>query len=445
MRNTREHGAHGNEATVSDAESAATPGKQTLTETLAPVQRKAESLGYIGQVQRKADGNAGGEVLSAAQQGVSGPGQALPHRDRIQGLFGRHDVSGVRAHVGGAAAEASERIGASAYATGSSVAFREAPDLHTAAHEAAHVVQQRGGVQLRGGVGEAGDPHEHHADAVADAVVAGKPAEGILDQMAGGSSRSPGVQKKPGDGPGDKTPAPKPVGTNKKTDFGEYWVVPDGTKPADAKVGQKGELIEQKQFTAVEAVWTKVKDGTGKLLITETDKDGGAHAGFKAATLPRIGMLMAKPKGRELITGLANGAKKCTIRPGVGKVHGGASTDAVGGLGAGAAGVVTGGKKGAGADSFVTLDASVGDGDIKVHDDAGNDISDPVYIFLGHELIHARHIAAGEVDMGAPADAAYGIKEEEATIATGGLSENDLRAEHGLTKRHGHGGTDTRP
>src|SRR5262249_9066841 len=153
---------------------------------------------------------------------------------------------------------------------------------------------------------------------------------------------------------------PKPVGTHKKTDFGEYWVVPDGTKPADAKVGQKGELIEQTKFATVEGAWNKVKDGSGKLVITETDKDGGAHTGFKAATLPRIGMLMSKPKGRELITGLVNGAKKCTIRPGVGKVHGGASTDAVGGLGAGAPGVVTGGKKGAGADSFVTLDASVG-------------------------------------------------------------------------------------
>ena len=192
-------------------------------------------------------------------------------------------------------------------------------------------------------------------------------------------------------------------------------------------------------------MWNKVKGGAGSLVITETDKAGGAHAGFKATTLTRIGMLMSAPKGRELITGLVNGAKKCTIRPAPGKVFGGASTDAAGGLGAGAPGVVTAGKKGAGDDSFVDLDAGVGDGDIKVHDAAGADISDPVYIFLGHELIHARHIAAGEVDMGAPTDASYGIKEEETTIATGALSENDLRAEHGLTKRHDHGGSDTRP
>jgi len=430
MWSKREHGRHGSD-TTGDASRAATPGKHTLTESLAPVQRKA-------------DGATGGDVMAAAQHGVSGAPQALPHGERIQALFGGHDVSSIRAHVGGPAAEASGQIGASAYATGSSVAFRESPDLHTAAHEAAHVVQQRGGVQLRGGVGEAGDPYERHADAVADAVVAGKPAGGILDQMAGGSSSSPGVQRTPGPGP-SPTPAPAPVGTNKKTDFGEYWVVPDGTTPAAAKVGQKGELIEQTKFTALEGVWTKVKGGTGKLLITETDKDGGAHAGFKAATLPRIGTLMSKPKGRELVTGLVNGSKTCTIRPSAGKVFAGAQTGATGGFGAGAPGVLNGAAKGAGDSSFIDLDPNVGDGDVKVHDAAGNDIADPVYIFLGHEMIHARHIAAGEVDMGAPADASYDIKEEEITIATGGLTENDLRTEHGLTKRKDHSATDARP
>jgi hypothetical protein len=61
------------------------------------------------------------------------------------------------------------------------VAFAGAPNLHTAAHEAAHVIQQRAGVQLKGGVGEVGDPYERHADAVADAVVQGKSSEALLD------------------------------------------------------------------------------------------------------------------------------------------------------------------------------------------------------------------------------------------------------------------------
>src|SRR5262249_13643045 len=119
--------------------------------------------------------------------------------DQIQHAFGRHDVTGVQAHTDGAAASASTAIGAEAYATGNDVAFGSAsPSLHTAAHEAAHVVQQRAGVQLKGGVGAAGDSYEQHADAVADAVVQGKSAEPLLDQHApsGGSAAGVGVQRK---------------------------------------------------------------------------------------------------------------------------------------------------------------------------------------------------------------------------------------------------------
>ena len=64
------------------------------------------------------------------------------------------------------------------------MAFGGAPDLRTAAHEAAHVVQQRGGVQLSAGVGKTGDVYERHADAVADRVVQGRSAEDLLSAAA---------------------------------------------------------------------------------------------------------------------------------------------------------------------------------------------------------------------------------------------------------------------
>ena len=140
-------------------------------------------LRMLRPVQLHGGGGAAG-VQEAAAAGVRGSGGALPHAQQIQGAFGRHDVSSVQAHVGGAAAAACGDIGAEAYATGSSVAFASGPDLHTAAHEAAHVVQQRGGVQLSGGVGQAGDRYEQHADAVADRVVSGQSAEGLLDKYA---------------------------------------------------------------------------------------------------------------------------------------------------------------------------------------------------------------------------------------------------------------------
>ena len=173
------------------ARAVAEVGKHTLTSALE-IQHKADS------------GAADAHVHAAAARGVSGASTALPHVDLIQRAFGRHDVGGVKAHVGGEAAEGAQAMGAKAFATGDRVAFAEAPDLHTAAHEAAHVVQQRGGVQLKGGVGQVGDAYEQHADAVADAVVAGSSAESLLDQMApSGAGVSPaaagasaGVQRK---------------------------------------------------------------------------------------------------------------------------------------------------------------------------------------------------------------------------------------------------------
>jgi hypothetical protein len=165
-----------------------TVGKRTLVETLPP--------SAVIQRQPVADQTHDSDaVQAAAARGTSGAAGPLPHVDRIQRLFGRHDVRGVRAYVGGSAAEGAAAMGAPAFATGDQVAFASAPDLHTAAHEAAHVVQQRGGVQLAGGVGQAGDSHEHHANAVADLVVAGQSAESLLDRVAGTGGAGRAVQR----------------------------------------------------------------------------------------------------------------------------------------------------------------------------------------------------------------------------------------------------------
>ncbi|MBE7448243.1 MAG: DUF4157 domain-containing protein [Kofleriaceae bacterium] len=139
------------------------------------------------------------QIHAAAAAGIRGGGQALPHLGAIQASFGAHDVSGIRAHVGGAARDAARAMGAQAYATGDDVAFARFPDLHTAAHEAAHVVQQRGGVQLAGGIGQAGDSYERHADEVADRVVRGESAEDLLDRTTPTASadRAPALQQKP--------------------------------------------------------------------------------------------------------------------------------------------------------------------------------------------------------------------------------------------------------
>ena len=156
------------------------PGKRALTDGL--VQRRDE----------RPAATTPADVHEAAAAGVEGPGGSLPHAGAIAASFGPgYDVGSIQAHVGGAAADASAAMGATAYATGQHVGFAAQPDLHTAAHEAAHVFQQQQGVQLHGGVGESGDAYERHADAVADRVVAGQPAGDLLAAtpwIGGGSS-----------------------------------------------------------------------------------------------------------------------------------------------------------------------------------------------------------------------------------------------------------------
>lgn len=123
-------------------------------------------------------------IRDLALAGVSHAGTAFPHREKIQASFGTHDISGLRASVGGPAREANQLLGSDAFAVGDRAGFAAAPDLHTAAHEAAHNVQQRGGVSLAGGVGRAGDAYESHADQVADRVVRGESAQEMLDKVS---------------------------------------------------------------------------------------------------------------------------------------------------------------------------------------------------------------------------------------------------------------------
>jgi hypothetical protein len=116
-----------------------------------------------------------------AVRGASGP---LPYLDIIQSAFGHHDITNVQASTGSQARRAGRALGASAFAVGERVALGDRTDLHTVAHEAAHVVQQRGGVRTRGELGPRADAYERHADEVAALVARGRSAEHVLDRMA---------------------------------------------------------------------------------------------------------------------------------------------------------------------------------------------------------------------------------------------------------------------
>lgn len=166
-----------------------------LKKDLARADGYDAQMQMLAPVQQKGEGKTEG-VHAAAAHGLSGSGGGLPYQSEIQKSFGGYDVSNVQAHTDSAAAQGSAAMGAEAYASGNKVAFGKAPDLHTVAHETAHVIQQKAGVSLSGNVGSVGDKYEQNADAVADAVVQGKSAEPLLAEMTGGGGVGGEVQKK---------------------------------------------------------------------------------------------------------------------------------------------------------------------------------------------------------------------------------------------------------
>lgn len=120
-------------------------------------------------------------IQQSAQEGIRTSPSTLPFAHHIQRAFGRHNLSHVQAHFGAQTTASARKLHARAYTMGNHIVFADRPDLHTVAHEAAHVIQQQRGVRLAGDIGEAGDIYEHHADAVAERVTSAQSAQGLLD------------------------------------------------------------------------------------------------------------------------------------------------------------------------------------------------------------------------------------------------------------------------
>ena len=157
------------------------PSKSELFSAQASRQARASrAVQGMGEL----DGSAS-EIRESAEAGTRGPAVPLPHLDAIQRSFGRHSVKNVQAHLGADAQQASLSMSARAYAYGTHVAFARQPDVFTAAHEAAHVVQQLHGIAPSGGIGHEGDAHERLADEVATRAAQGQSAESLLDKSLG--------------------------------------------------------------------------------------------------------------------------------------------------------------------------------------------------------------------------------------------------------------------
>lgn len=166
----------------------ANPPKTEPTDTTGPSVCNLQAKGMNGAEDPE-------KTKQVAREGLTGTPQQLPHLDKVQLAFAGHDLSNVKAYVGGPAAQAAEQMGASAYAMGDKVAFKQSPDVQTVAHEVTHVVQQRQGVSLKGGVGETGDPYEKEADAVAEKVGEGKHPVSTFDSSSNHGSESKSGEK----------------------------------------------------------------------------------------------------------------------------------------------------------------------------------------------------------------------------------------------------------
>jgi len=177
---------------------------QRLCPLEVPGTSAQQTLGNRGVVQllrglqgALAAANEPAAIRDVAGRGVRTPASRYPHAEVIGRSFGRHGIGGLKAHLGEAAASSAAAIHAEAYTFGDHVVFSRPPDLRTAAHEAAHAIQQRAGVALPGGVGRAGDRHEQGADEVAEQVVLGRSAEPLLDRHVrrGAASADAAVQR----------------------------------------------------------------------------------------------------------------------------------------------------------------------------------------------------------------------------------------------------------
>lgn len=193
---------------------------QQFSRRSEPSRSERVSSRYRSRLAPRKTGSPVSHLHDVASGGVAGAGSSLPYLGQIQRAFGRHKVDSVTSHQDRQAQQANRSLGVKAYARGEQIAFQHSPSLEDAAHEAAHVVQQRSDRVAGGQVSGSADRHEQHADRVAQAVVQGRSAEALLNQYPAASAKTePAVQARGGviiDAPEGETLPPHPGAEGEK-------------------------------------------------------------------------------------------------------------------------------------------------------------------------------------------------------------------------------------
>lgn len=300
-------------------------GKSTLVDRANAnlLEREGLAPSPARGVQRKSVGaEATNDPAGIAAAGTRGANAKLPFLDTIQRSFGLHDLFGVRAQIGGPASQATDALGANAYAQGDSVAFASSPDLHTAAHEATHVVQQRSGVQLESGLdGGRSDPYERHADAVADAVVRGESVESLLDAgpTRGGGAGVRNVQRKAGETDTSQLPDDKNflVLADGSVLVRTSWLLSDPSKQtadggdlaAPARMAEILDALRASHLHWIDAA--QIPDLSRKLGISGVDSK--AKVGHYAIAFS-VYRLIGPPPGADVVVASAGSGLETVVR-----------------------------------------------------------------------------------------------------------------------------------
>ena len=173
----------GSSAARAGAASGPMSAHQGGTSGFADQAAAASPKGGAGVQMKGNGGGDGSDKIAVAEAAIRGPEVALPHRAKLEASFGE-DLSHVKAHCD---PKATQAMGAEAFAYGDHIVLADvSPSLKLVAHEVTHVIQQREGVNLAGGVGRAGDAHEVDADAAAAKVEAG---EKVQTKGKGGAAK----------------------------------------------------------------------------------------------------------------------------------------------------------------------------------------------------------------------------------------------------------------
>lgn len=168
---------------------------------LEALQRSAGNRAVTALLQRQDDEAVGGQVRSVLRSGGTPLDAAF--RTRAEQFLGA-DLSQVRVHTGGTAAESAQAVGARAYTSGSNIVFgsgqydtSSSAGQQRLAHELTHVVQQQrgpvAGTPTAGGlqISDPSDRFEREADQLGTAFVAGRPATAPTTAAADSVQRSP--------------------------------------------------------------------------------------------------------------------------------------------------------------------------------------------------------------------------------------------------------------